>query len=342
MKYTCKFCGNEIEMFSNMTKCPYCGNDLSRAIDAGQVIDSIWGAAAIAKKEFTAVFVKALLSVKEAYNEIALEVCSQYQREGLPIDRYDKEYDLIVKSQTRKTLLKNMDNLMQRIAEAVSFVPTKLVNEDITVVLPQHRLNEIKKILEQLQQLIGLRDFFVEEAGNYHRSSLYTLVQLEQFYKELKLAYAKYVRCVNDNNMFAAFPTISNFGDVGLNNDGVLTELFEKIDTSEEIQRTDNNESINYGKCLDELRRSNFLVYQGLLDEDFVPHVDGFWQGLHDMLVLLTTNEFEKIVLPHIKNIDEKGMSTVRRVIADSSFDVNESKMQAVYDIVERLSKDIA
>lgn len=340
MKHTCKFCGNAFEVFSNLTECPYCGNDLSRSIDAGRVIDSIWGASAIEKKEFTGLFVKALLKVQEAHNGIALEVCSQYKRKELPIDTYGKEYELIAKSQTRKTLLKNMDGLMQRIADAVSCVPTKLINEDITVVLPQHRLKEIKNLLEQLQQLIGLRDLFVEEAGNFRRSSLYTRAQLEQFYKELKLAYAKYVCCVNDNNMFAAFPTTSNFGDVGLNND-VLTELYENLDTSEEMHRTNNDESIDYGKCLDKLRRSNSLVYQGLLDEDFVPHVDGFWQGLHDMLALLATNEFEEIILPHIKNIDEKGLSVVRRTIADSSFNVSESKMQAIYDIAERLSKNI-
>jgi hypothetical protein len=93
---------------------------------------------------------------------------------------------------------------------------------------------------------------------------------------------------------------------------------------------------LDYDDCLKKLQGANKLRYNGFLDEDFVPHVDGFWNGVRDLLGLLAENERTDIRLPKIV-LDEKVKSKVRRKIAGKDFIVTEQKIELLQHIIGEL-----
>lgn len=73
--------------------------------------------------------------------------------------------------------------------------------------------------------------------------------QLHELLAEVRAAYAKYRRVIGDNGPFALHAT---------------AEMDDRAKIAEELER---------------LRAANAKPYQGILDDDFMDHVNAFWEG---------------------------------------------------------------
>ena len=188
-----------------------------------------------------------------------------------------------------------------------------------------------------MAELLEDKKLFSIQEGKYQYSTIYEKKRFEEFFEELKIAHKKYIQCVNDNNMFAAFPSNSDFGNVGRGRrfEFLGLVLFEaEEDTIEE----EENVELDFDTCLSEIKKANALRYDGFLDEDFVPHVDAFWKGVSDIIGLLSLNNNISFTAPSL-NIDEKLKSKIRRKIASKEFLVESGEIEKLQSLIEKIGK---
>ncbi len=104
---------------------------------------------------------------------------------------------------------------------------------------------------------------------------VYPAVQLMSLYGAVLTAHEKYVRCVSENNMFAAFPSDSGYGQIRRSKD-YKKDLYG----GEEGKPEESDPLPDFGEVAASMEKANALRYEGSFDEDFLPHVNAFWYGL--------------------------------------------------------------
>lgn len=95
--------------------------------------------------------------------------------------------------------------------------------------------------------------------GGFEAWSQVKTGRISELLAEVKVAYEKYRKVVDDNGPFSLHPT------VGIGDEEKLAD------------------------CLDELKEANAKPYMGVLDDDFMDHVDAFWLGFDKLARLCSS-----------------------------------------------------
>ena len=198
----------------------------------------------------------------------------------------------------------------------------------------------VNEMIKELYDFLGVRytpspvDLFSVE--NYSAEVLYTREQLRDLYNLVLVAYSKYKKCVEDNNMFAAFSSTSDYG--------MMTDYWRRwqscLSRDDDDEDAEKKEDPQFEKVIEYMKEHNAQKYFGVLDEDFVPHVDAFWYGLqmlcefidHHIAVECKTDCF-------FINRDES--AKLQRIISSKDFDVHETRLDSAIELKERFENQL-
>lgn len=336
MKYVCRSCEKEFEFDAQLSFCPYCGSSITGKNNITQTIDSIWGETASMKREFTSLVFVALDKIAGLFVASCEQIKEKYLKDKVENLVYNDEMSLVSSCETRKAVLAQVERLMEKIFKTISVLPQNCIAYE-EVIGAEVAKNSVQEYLDCMAELLDDKKLFRIQEGKYQHGTIYEKKGFEEFFVELTIAHKKYVKCVNDNNMFAAFPSNSDFGKVGRGRrfEFLGLVLFEaEEDTIEE----EENVELDFDTCLSEIKKANALRYDGFLDEDFVPHVDAFWKGVSDIIGLLSLNNNISFTAPSL-NIDEKLKSKIRRKIASKEFLVESGEIEKLQSLIEKIGK---
>lgn len=343
MQYKCENCRRMFEFDDYIEFCPYCGKALngsaslqetdSSTMNLAQAIDSIWGDTARIKREFSSVISRCIYLVNDYANSSVGKTLPKQD-----LSKYEKNYSIIKQSNNRKTLITRIDNFLDSLETVIDNLSDRIPAD--TASRLENAVQDTGDMVKELYDFLGLRytpsnvDFFSEE--NYSAEVLYSRDQLKALYNLVLVAYSKYKKCVEDNNMFAAFASTSNYG--------MLTDYWRRwlssLSRDEDDDDTEKKEDPQYDQVIEYMKTHNAEKYFGMLDEDFVPHVDAFWYGLemlcefidHHIAVECNTKEFY---------IDDDERSKLLRVIVSKDFDVSEARLDSAIELKERFEEKI-
>ena len=342
LQFKCDNCRRRFEFDDFIEFCPFCGKGFNGSvsetlinrpgIDLAQAIDSIWGDKARIKREFSTA-ISICIYLVNTYAD-------KYVSKTLPkqeLSKYEKNYSIIKQSNNRKTLISRLDDFVGYLATIIDNLKEG-IPEDTS-----HRLEKAVQdtddMVKDLYDFLGLRyspssvDFFLDE--NYTAKVLYTRDQLENLYELVLIAFDKYKKCVEDNNMFAAFASTSNYG--------MLTDYW--LRWMSRLPREDDEEQeeevdARFDQVISYMESHNAEKYLGMLDEDFVPHVDTFWYGIemlcefidHHIAINYNTKKFF---------IGDDRRSKLLRVIESKEFEVNEARLDYAIELKERFEERV-
>ena len=219
MLYQCKNCRRQFTFEDEIEFCPYCGKPLSdpemlsENLVAGaslvQKIDAIWGDEARIRSEFAKLVSHCIYWIND-YSESTFAQALPQQH----ITKYAKHYASIKQSNNRKTLLIRIDQFLNSIDATIDNLSDGIPASTISNLESAHR--NVEDIVKELYDFLGFRyetdRNSVFSAEKYTAEVLYTREQLRHLYELVITAYAKYKKCVADNNMFAAFASTSDYG----------------------------------------------------------------------------------------------------------------------------------
>lgn len=339
MLYKCGICSREFDFKDAIEFCPYCGKSLSsfasfsadyteEAILA-QRIDAIWGDEARIRKEFSSVISECIRLINQYADRSIAELFSNRD-----IAQYEKNYSGIKQSNNRKTLITRIDHFLDSLDTAIDEISNSVPANMIKKLECAH--GNVEALINELYDFLGLYyappKADVSPDSSYYSHVLYSKEQLRHLYQLVLTAYSKYKRCVADNNMFAAFASTSNYGMMTDSWYRWLNRLSVDREEAEQKNPPQIDEVIEY------LKQKNTIKYLGLLDEDFVPHVDTFWYGL-EMLCEFINDCI--VIKGNIKSpgIDSDTHQRLLRSIASSNFAVNEKRLEAAIDLKERFEQ---
>lgn len=343
MQYKCENCRRLFEFDDFIEFCPYCGKALngsdstkvsgSSSVDLAQAIDSIWGDSARLKREFSNVISRCIYLVNDyADSSVGKTLPKQ------DLSKYEKHYSAIKQSNNRKTLITRIDSFLESLETVIDNLSDRIPADTSSRL--ENSIQETNEMVKELYDFLGLRytpsnvDYFSEE--NYSAEVLYSRDQLKTLYNLVLVAYSKYKKCVEDNNMFAAFASTSNYG--------MLTDYWRRwlssLSRSDDEDDEEEKEDPQYDQVIDYMKTHNAERYFGMLDEDFVPHVDAFWYGLemlcefidHHIAVECNTESFY---------IGDDERSKLLRAITSKEFDVSEARLDSAIELKERFEDKI-
>lgn len=343
MQYKCENCRRRFEFDDIIEFCPYCGKRFDNAAlgpgmsdpssDLAQAIDSIWGYGAKAKSEFSDAIYRCI-SLVNTYAEESVGKTLPKQ----DLSKYEKNYAAIKQSNNRKTLISRMDNFLDNL---------EIVIDNLSDRIPANAaqkldgaISDTEDMVKELYDFLGVRytssnvDYFAEDT--YSAEVLYTREQLKTLYNLVMVAYAKYKKCVEDNNMFAAFGSTSNYG--------IMTDYWRRwlsrLSAEEDSEDTQEKEEPKYDEVVSYMKEQNAKRYFGMLDEDFVPHVDAFWYGLEMLCDFIDHHIVVECDTEYLR-IGENEKAKLMRVIESKSFEVSESRLEFVLELRERFEEKI-
>lgn len=337
IKYECKQCGGHFSLERQAAYCPYCGFNLQSSDEIGvaQIIDRIWGENANLKKEYLYVVNAVIRALTQS---LAARMERVLARREKPIS-FESVFAEVSACENRRQVLERTKRLMDLLHEKIEATATNTIT--ITEEVPFEK-KDIEDIARNILSELGLDMSFQINCAKVTRTTIYVRDKLEEFYNYLRRAYQKYVCCVNENNMYAAFPADSQFGNIGMSEEdyrgmSVLDEeiLWGPIAKQDEDETASTSEVDIEGE-VDSLKVAAMQDYMGFPDEDFVPHVDSFWKGMHTLCRCLESNEREDIVFPK-EIFDEKIMFAIRRKINGSDFTVTDAKIRTMTEFLEEV-----
>lgn len=196
------------------------------------------------------------------------------------------------------------------------------------------------EMVKELYDFLGARytpssvgSFFEE---NYSAKVLYTREQLRDLYNLVFVAYAKYKKCVEDNNMFAAFSSTSDYG--------MMTDYWRRrlscLSRNDDDENAEKKEDPQFEKVIEYMKEHNAQEYFGMLDENFVPHVDAFWYGLQ-MLCEFIDHHIAVECKTDCFFIGEDEKVKLQRTISSKNFDVDEVRLDSAIELKERLENQL-
>lgn len=343
MQYKCENCRRRFEFGDIIEFCPYCGKQFDSAAsgpgtggpssDLAQAIDSIWGYGAKAKSEFSnAIYM--CISLVNTYAEESVGKTLPKQ----DLSKYEKNYAVIKQSNNRKTLISRMDNFLDTLETVIDNLSDRIPSS--TAQKLDGAISDTEDMVKELYDFLGIRytpsniDYLADD--KYSAEVLYTREQLKTLYNLVMVAYAKYRKCVEDNNMFAAFASTSNYGVMTDHWRRWLSRLYAE-EGSEDAKEKDDPK---YDEVVSYMREQNAKRYFGMLDEDFVPHVDAFWYGL-EMLCDFIDHHIVVECDTECLRIGEDEKAKLMRVVDSKSFEVSESRLECVLELKERFEESL-
>lgn len=341
MLYKCEYCRRKFNFDDEIEFCPYCGKPLSHPeqlpaepsaeVSLVQRIDAIWGNEARIRREFSNVVSSCIYLINE-YSEQAIE-------ESLPeqdITKYTKNYAAIKQSNNRKTLIARIDQYLDSLDTIIDNLSNRISMNAVTKLEHAHR--SIEEIVKELYDFLGFRytpscdTAFSEE--KYSAEVLYSREQLRTLYELVLIAYSKYKKCVADNNMFAAFASTSDYG--------VLVQPWRKwlnrLNQSSEEDSEKEKEPPEFEEIVEYMKQQNAKKYFGMLDEDFVPHVDSFWHGL-EMLCAFIDNHIGVDYAASNSRIPLEEHERILRNISAASFVVSNERLEGLLELKKRFEE---
>jgi len=342
LQYKCENCRRKFEFWDEIEFCPYCGKPFENAHTAVadtrdntliQAIDAIWGDEARVRREFASLVIDCIYLINN-YSE-------QSVMEALPnqdITKYAKNYAAIKQSNNRKTLLTRIDQFLDSIDAVIDNLNNRIPANTISKLENAHE--NVESIVKELYDFLGFRyeldrdNMFSEE--KYSAEVLYSREQLRYLYELVLVAYSKYKKCVADNNMFAAFASTSDYG--------VLVQPWRKwlssLSQDSEEDDEEEKELPEFEEIVDYMKQQNAKKYFGMLDEDFVPHVDAFWHGL-EMLCTFIDNHINVDYNTAHSRISIEERERLLRNIANTSFCVSNERLEGLLELKKRFEEKI-
>lgn len=342
MQYKCENCRRWFEFDDFVEFCPYCGEMLDGSAatlraptdnsDLAQAIDSIWGDKARLKSEFSRVISQCIHSINDyAENSIAKTLPEQ------ALSKYDKNYAYIKQSNNRKTLISRIDSFVDSLDGVIDSLSDRIPADTSSRL--ENAVCIVNEMIKELYDFLGVRympspvDLLSGE--NYSAEVLYTREQLRDLYNLVLVAYSKYKKCVEDNNMFAAFSSTSDYG--------MMTDYWRRW--LSRLSRNDDEdaekkEDPQFEKVIEYMKEYNAQKYFGILDEDFVPHVDAFWYGLQ-MLCEFIDHHIAVECKIDCFFINEEAIAKLQRTISSKDFDINETRLDSAIELKERFENQL-
>ena len=125
----------------------------------------------------------------------------------------------------------------------------------------------------------------------------------------------------------------------------LLRNAMEKYDIrpllkNEPKPSKEKKEEPAYREVLTYMKEHNAQAYTGMLDEDFVPHVDAFWYGLERLCTFIDHH----VVVTWKKTytgLSEEECGKLRRAIASRQFAVSESRLEDAFHLQKRFEKKV-
>ena len=339
MHYKCQNCQKDFDFGDSIEFCPYCGSALSspyfhkpkkelEVVRISDTIDTIWGNAAKMKRAFSDVITNCMYLIDDYSDSLCKGLLPNED-----LTKYDDFYNEIKQSGNRKALLVKMEKYLEKLGRVINQLEDTLP-ADLPKKLEENG-QKINCLRHDLYGFLGLPyktiivDFAAKE--NFTQETLYTKEQITALYDLVLEAYSKYKRCVEDNNMFAAFASTSNYG--------MLPDYWKRWFASlpEDDEEEEDPDYHQVVKCL---RMQNSQKYYGLLDEDFVPHVDAFWYGLEKLCEFIDRHIDVDINLECMSfGLDER--EKILRLITNNDYFVDEERLEESIDYKKTLSETI-
>lgn len=339
MQYKCESCRRLFEFDDLIEFCPYCGKMLDGSPTMTQIplsgsdlvkeIDSIWGDKARIKSEFSNVISQCIFLINDYVENGVAKILPKQS-----LSKYDKNYVAMKQSNNRKTLISRIDSFLDSLDSAIDNLSDRIPSDTSSRL--ENAVDNVDEMVKELYDFLGLRytptavDFFSEE--NYSAKVLYTREQLRDLYNLVIVAYSKYKKCVEDNNMFAAFSSTSDYGTMTDYWRRWFNHISYDEDSDEEV---DKKEDPQFEKVIEYMREHNAEKYFGMLDEDFVPHVDAFWYGVQ-MLCEFIDHHIAVECKTECFFISEDERAKILRAIAAKEFEVNEVRLENAIELKER------
>ncbi len=301
MLYNCENCHKSFDFVDKIFFCPYCGSrvasDVGFVVSGNQVIaeepklveviDSIWGRTAKLRNVINA----EVLQCVRIFNRYA----KHHIERNIPatnFSHYSIRYMQFEKCENRKDLLDKICKYVMSFEQIINKASEDITDE-VTMKL-EKAASEIYDISCRLHDLIGKGSapsesgFFDEKRFTITR--LFTGEQLKLLYEQVLIAFEKYQRCVEDNNMFAAFASDSSYGTLpyywrriyaySSDSNYIQDDDCEIAEGEDERRNMIEKARKEYTKIMKYMGERNAIAYDGFLDEDFEPHVEAFWKGL--------------------------------------------------------------
>lgn len=312
MNYSCKNCEKSFNFPEGILFCPFCAASLHSTVVSGEdekreapisEMDYIWGDAAKTKERITALVNK--------LQYMATDYMTASIGKGLTTGKtseFKKRYAVIKKSQTRGELFERLEKTLadwremiehgQNAAELAADTAwtAKLKN---TVTVMQSRFDAIADAAGIKHHDKDAADDLLKKIAAVETGEEFTREQLDFYLQLTTEAYSKYKRAVTDNDIFAAFATQPQYGTTGRRLKGLFFDLDINLsygDDEDDYPETGDNDAagenedeetdsgiIRYELAVKELQEMNALPYKGMLDEEFMPHVEAFWFALEKL-----------------------------------------------------------
>ena len=340
MQYRCNYCERVFHFEDEINFCPYCGNVVDEDSvhtnssnifqDLAQTVDSIWGDNARIRKEFSDSLSKCMFLIND-FAEISLVRALPEQ----DISEFEKNYTIIKQSNNRNTLIARIDKFLDSLRIVIENTNDNIsVNSRDAI---ESVSAEVETMVEELYDFLGMswegRKEFIDDTS-CSTEVLYTKDQLMELYNVVLVAYSKYKNCVADNNMFAAFASTSDYG--------LMTNYWRRWSSSISDNKEDTEEKKlpQIDEVIEFMNKQDAIKYFGLLDEDFVPHVDAFWYGIEMLCEFLDDRVVDDFNMENIQiNVDTQ--NKLLRTIASTNFEVTELRLEALNNLKHRFEKQI-
>lgn len=270
----CHHCLKEIPIEEEISFCPFCGQKITQDVSRDQA-DLLGLATSVQPSNKIVWYQNELIEISNTILDTIDRIQMQHLSNVLKViqgEEFQEQVRDLYRSIDRTRLLSNLDELLLAIEKTIANREDE-TNQSIFEKL-QDIISEYDQRISKLYRFFELENNQLDqEISSISIKSKYTHNQLNKLLKAVKQSYTKYIQCVKDHNMFAAFPSDSSYGSfrAGRMNNFILRNR-------EIIENTDSTELIE--SVIERLEASNQMPYYGHLDEDPSPHVNAFWDGL--------------------------------------------------------------
>lgn len=243
---------------------------------------------------------------------------------------------MIKQSNNRKTLITRIDGFIDSLNSVIDNLSDHITTD--TLSMQKNTVFDIDKMVKELYDFLGVEhissteDLFSEE--NFSTEILYTREQLRDLYNLVLIAYSKYKKCVEDNNMFVAFSSTSNYG--------MMSDYWQQWSDSLPYNDDDEDEEEEcpqFEKVIEYMKENNAQKYFGMLDEDCVPHVDAFWYGLQMLCEFIDHHIAVECNKDFSINKDES--AKLKRMILSKDFNINEESLDKAIKLKTRFNDQL-
>lgn len=341
MQFRCANCKRIFEFEDFIDFCPYCGNELSASAltrqgqrastsDLVKAIDSIWGEDARLREEFSEAIKRCIYLIND-YADAQFEKILPKQT----ITKFDEKYASIKQSNNRKTLISRLSAYLDALDEIINNLSDR-IPADITSRL-EGAAHDIEDQKKELYDFLGLRhtayhmDYTSDEG--FSADILYSRDQLRVLYNLVIVAFAKYKKCVEDNNMFAAFASTSDYG--------VMKNGFRRLLSWQRSDDEEDEADLNFEQIIEYMKSHNSMKYYGLLDEDFVPHVDAFWYGLEALCECIDHHISYDCNYDGIY-VEDAEKARILRFIGSNAFEVTNYRIESALELRDRFEMKLS